>query len=226
VPELPQHLAGAPIGRQRLSREQLLAFQREQVLSAATGVFAKRGYQQTTIDNIVTAAKGSVGSFYQRFEDKEHCFVGVFERIVDAGRARIAAAMEGSESWAEEAFLGLAELLAILVEEPLSARIVLIEAQTAGPGPTARYNELGDEAVAWLRRGRDEHPEAAMLPATFERSAVSGTAYFLHQRLLSSEPLSVDALLADTSQLILEPIVGAAELKRLGSALAASAAAS
>jgi AcrR family transcriptional regulator len=225
VPRLPQHLARAPIGRQRLPREELLAIQREQVLIAATGVFAKRGYQQTTIDNIVSAAKGSVGSFYQRFDDKEDCFVSVFERIVDAGRARIAAATAGSESWAEEAFLGLAELLAILVEEPLAARIVLIEAQTAGPAPTARYNQLSDAAVAWLRRGRADHPEAAMLPATFEQAAVSGTAYFLHQCLLSSEPLSVDVLLADTSQLILEPIVGTAELKRLRAAHTRSAAA-
>ncbi len=221
---LPQHLSRAPIGRERVSREQLASFHRGRLLDAATAVFAKRGYQQTTIDHIVAAAHSSIGSFYQRFDNKEDCFLAVFDRIVSTTRGRIATATGSSQSWAEEAYVGLGCLLEHFVAEPLSARIVLVEAQTAGPAPTARYNQLVDAAIEWLRRGRGEHPGSAQLPESFEQAAVSGTAYFLHQRLLSSEPQSVAALLADTSQLILEPIVGAAEVKRLRSGLAGAAA--
>jgi AcrR family transcriptional regulator len=224
VAQLPQHLSRAPIGRERVSREELASFHRARLLDAALGVFAKRGYQQTTIDNIVVASHSSIGGFYQRFENKEDCFLAVFDRIVSSTRGKIATATEARRSWAEEAYVGLGCLLELFVAEPLAARIILVEAQTAGPAPTARYNQLVDATIEWLRRGRAEHPESAQLPDSFEQAAVSGTAYFLHQRLLSSEQQSVGGLLADTSQLILEPIVGATEVKRLRSGRADPAA--
>jgi TetR/AcrR family transcriptional regulator len=213
------------VGRERLSREALSEHQRERVLIAATGVFAKRGYQETTIDNIVAAAKASVGSFYQLFEGKEDCFLGVYERIVAKARGRIAAAVLEAEGWSEEAFVGLRTLLEIFAGEPLDARIVLIEVQTAGPAATAHYNELMDAAIAWLRGGRERHPAAAELPETFEQAAVAGLAFFLQQRLLAAEPQSVEALLADTAQMILEPIIGTAEFERRRGELAPAPAA-
>lgn len=213
--QLPDHLGPAPVGRQRLSREALSAHQRERILGPATAVFAKRGYQETTIDNIVAAAKASVGSFYQLFEGKEDCFLAVYERIVASAGERIATAVTGEDGWAAQAAVGLRELLALFVSEPLSARIVLIELQTAGPAASARYNRLIDAATAWLRGGRRHYPGAADLPPSFEQAAVAGLAFFLQQRLLASEPQSVEALFDDSAQMILEPIIGAAEFARL-----------
>lgn len=220
--ELPEHLSKAPVGRQQLSREELSAHQRERILGPATGVFAKRGYQETTIDNIVAAAKASVGSFYQLFDGKEDCFLAVYDRIIAAAKVRIAAAIADSDGWAQSAFLGLRELLEIFVEDPLSARIALIEAQTAGPAATARYNAVMDAAIEWLGGGREQHRAATDLPESFEQAAVAGFAFYLHQRLLSSEQLSVEALFDDGAALILEPIIGAAELSRVGGGLAAA----
>lgn len=208
------------MGRERLSREALSEHQRERVLVAATGVFAKRGYQETTIDNIVVAAKASVGSFYQLFEGKEDCFLGVYEQIVASVRERIAAAVSEADGWAEEAFAGLRALLEIFAAEPLKARIVLVEVQTAGPAATAHYNALMDATTGWLRSGRERYPAAAQLPETFEQAAVAGFAFFLQQRLLASDPQPVQALLADSAQMILEPIVGEAEFARLRGELA------
>jgi AcrR family transcriptional regulator len=217
VPKLPRQLSREALGGERLSREALVAYQRERILAAAVGVFAKRGYQQTTVDNIVAAAKGSVGGFYQHFESREDCFLAVFDWVVDRVRKQVvAAATEGD--WAAKSYAGLGALLEASIEEPLAARIVLIEAQTAGRAATARYRALCDEAAASLRAGRGHYATAAALPGTFEQAAVRGTAYFLHQRLLASEPLSASELLTETSQLVLEPIVGAAELRRLSSA--------
>jgi AcrR family transcriptional regulator len=222
VPQLPEHLSKAPVGRQQISRAQLSAHQRERIVGPATGVFAKRGYQETTIDNIVAAAKASVGSFYQLFDGKEECFLAVYDRILTAAKKRIAEAIADSEDWAESAYLGLRELLEIFVTDPLAARIALIEVQTAGPAATAHYNAVMDAAIEWLRGGREHYRAGADLPESFEQAAVAGFAFFLHQRLLTSEKLSVDALLEDGGPLILEPIIGAAELARLRDGLAAT----
>jgi AcrR family transcriptional regulator len=212
---LPQHLAKVPVGRERLPRETQAFFQRERILEAATGVFAKRGYQATTTDNIVAAAKASVGNFYQHFDGKEDCFLGVFDRVVGRCRARLGEVTAPLPSWSQRAYAGLRELLDIYASEPLAARIVLVEAQTAGERATVRYNALTDATAAWLRRGRREYPEAASLPETFEQAAVTGTAYFLHQRLLSGGEHPAAGLLAETAPLILEPFLGAAQLRKL-----------
>lgn len=219
---MPRQLSREALGGERLSREALVAYQRERILDAAVGVFAKRGYQQTTVDNIVAAAKGSVGGFYQHFENREDCFLAVFDLVVARARARVAAAAADEESWAAQAHAGLAAMLELTVSEPLAARIVLIEAQTAGRVATARNRALCDEAADWLRGGRGHYRAAATLPETFEQAAVSGTAYFLHQRLLAGEPSDPVELLVETSQIVLGPIVGAAELRRLGVAAANS----
>jgi AcrR family transcriptional regulator len=216
---LPEHLSQGPVGREPLSRETLSSFQRDRILAAATGVFAKRGYQATTVDNIVSAAKASVGNFYQHFQNREDCFLGVFDRAVAAGEERLGAALAAQDSWSERAYAGLRELLEIYVSEPLSARIVLVEAQTAGEAATARYNALTDAAAAWLRQGRREHPPAGELPETFEQAAVSGTAYFLHQRFLVSGERSPSELFEEIAPLVLEPMVGAPELRKLGTTL-------
>jgi AcrR family transcriptional regulator len=220
VAQLPDHLSKAPVGRQRLSREALSEHQRERILAPATAVFAKRGYQETTIDNIVAASKASVGSFYQLFDGKEECFLAVYDQIIAGARGRIAAAVAGHERWAEAAYLGLRELLEIFVAEPLSARIALIEVQTAGGEATDRYNAVMDAAIEWLRGGRAHYPAAADLPESFEQAAVAGFAFFLQRRLLASQPQSVEALLADSGELILEPITGAGALAQLRGELA------
>jgi AcrR family transcriptional regulator len=216
VAKLPRQLSREALGGERLSREALVAYQRERILDAAVGVFAKRGFQQTTVDNIVAAAKGSVGGFYQHFDSREDCFLALLDRTAARARERVGAAAAAESDWAARAHAGLASMLGALAAEPMAARIVLIEAQSAGREATARYRALCDSAAAWLRGGREHYEAAAALPGTFEQAAVGGTAYFLHQRLLSGEFTDVSELLAETSQIVLGPILGAARLRRLG----------
>ncbi|HVS99288.1 MAG TPA: helix-turn-helix domain-containing protein [Solirubrobacterales bacterium] len=217
---LPRHLSRGPVGREQLSREALVTYQRERILSAAIGVFAKRGYQQTTVENIVAGWDGSIGTFYQHFEGKEECFLGAFDRVTTATRGQLSTTTAAEESWAGQAYAGLAALLEAIVARPSEARLVLIEAQTAGPAANDRYLAVLGEIAAWLRRGRLHHSEAASLPESFEQAAVSGTAYFLRRRLLAPEPDSATKLLTETSRIVLEPMVGAAEVRRLDSVVA------
>jgi len=126
----------------------------------------------------------------------------------------------GEKRWSARAYAGLGALVEATVAEPLAARIVLVEAQSAGAQAREHYLALLDEVAAWLRGGRRGRPEARSLPETFEQAAVGGTAYFLQQRLLAADAGSATELLAETSQVVLEPILGSTELRRLGSTLA------
>ena len=57
------------------------AERRQQILAAARGLFAKRGYHQTTIDDIVAQAGVARGTFYLYFEDKRAIFSDLIDRF-------------------------------------------------------------------------------------------------------------------------------------------------
>ncbi|HEX3852132.1 MAG TPA: TetR/AcrR family transcriptional regulator [Polyangiaceae bacterium] len=62
---------------------------RQQILSVAREAFAKRGYHQTTIDDIVAQAGVARGTFYLYFEDKR----AVFSDLVDRFAAQLSMAI-------------------------------------------------------------------------------------------------------------------------------------
>jgi AcrR family transcriptional regulator len=214
---LPGPLAKQPVGRERLSRDTIEQHQRERILTAAVGVFAKRGFQQTTIDHIVAAAKTSVGSFYGLFDGKEDCFLQCYDRVAATARERIEQALpEGS--WQERTCSTLASILAEVEADPMAARIVLVEAATAGPGGLGRYEQTLDSLLPALRVGRSLAPAGDELPASLEEASVAGTAWLLRDRLVSGRVKKVAELLPELAAIVIGPYLGEAAARRLASA--------
>jgi AcrR family transcriptional regulator len=205
---LPPHLMKTPVGRDRVSRDLIESHQRERVLEAATGVFAKRGYPNTTIDHIVAAARIGVGSFYALFEGKEDCFAQVFDRVIERGRARVTEAIPADASWEDQAIAVLHALLDLIAEEPHAARIALVEVQTAGPESLVRYEDLLESLTPMLKKARRLSAQGAELPETFEDATIAGVAWLLHQRLVGGELDDVQQLLPDLVGILVEPYVG------------------
>jgi AcrR family transcriptional regulator len=221
--ELPEHFRSTPAGASKVSRAVLESHQRERVVALVTPVFAKRGYQATTVDDLLASGKVGVGNFYSLFQGKEDCFLACFDQILTADRARIATRARRGRDWAQAAYLGLGALMEIILADRFAARLVLIEAQSAGPTAMARYEGLLGEAVSWLAGGRACHPAtAAELPPSFERAAVAGLAFYLQQVLLEVDGHSAAGLVSETAGLLLEPIVGPTELARARRAGAAT----
>jgi AcrR family transcriptional regulator len=221
--ELPEHLRATGAGTARVSREVLEAHQRERVLALVTPVFAKRGYEGTTVEDLFAAGKVGVGNFYELFGGKEECFLAAFDRVLAQARSEVDLAASARPDWDGHTYLGLRSLIDFVLAAPLEARLVLVEAQSAGPAALARYNALLDEALAWLRRGREAHREARGLPRGFERAAISGLAFYLQQCLLDPRAHETEELFAEVADLILEPIAGRRALSRLRASLTAAA---
>jgi AcrR family transcriptional regulator len=220
--ELPDHLRSSPVGHGRVSQEVMSSHQRERVVALVTPVFAKRGYAATTVNDLLAAGKVGVGNFYELFEGKEECFAAAFERVLAEAREEVEIAAAPGADWAERSFLGLHGMISFIIARPLEARLVLLEAQSAGESALARYDELLDTAVAWLRRGRKESREADRLPQGFERASISGLTFYLQQCLLDRSSLDTEVLFGELAGLILEPIVGTPTMARLRDSLLAS----
>jgi AcrR family transcriptional regulator len=192
--------------------------QRDHIVDAAIEIFAKRGYQGTTIDHIVAGARVGVGSFYALLDGKEDCFLRAYDRIVSAASEQIAAALPPDAPWPQRVCAAVRTSLELIAAEPLQARIVLVEVQTAGPVALARYQATLDELIALLRHGRELSPHAGELPSTLEEANVSGIAWLLHQQVVMGEVDGIEQLLPDLLGILLEPYLGEAEVRELISA--------
>ncbi|HET7052765.1 MAG TPA: TetR/AcrR family transcriptional regulator [Solirubrobacterales bacterium] len=205
---LPEHLQAKPAGRHRLSPEVRAEHQRDHILDAAIEVFAERGFQGSTIDDIVAAAKVGVGTFYELFDNKPDCFVQAYERVVADARERIGAAVPAEAGWPEQACAALRALLELIEAEPVRARVALVEVQTAGPEALTRHEETVDSVIPLLARGRTGNPALAELPSHIEEAIVGGLAWLLQQRLAQGEFEGAEAYLPDVLEIAVVPYVG------------------
>lgn len=211
---LPKSLAKSPVNDSPLSREELTEQQHRRILLALTEVFAKRGYQAATVDNLIGAGKISMSSFYDHFAGKEDCLLQIYDFVVAEARARIAAAMPDSRDWVERTYAGMHAALTYFAENPMAARVVLLEAQTAGPESVNRYNADLKEVADFLRRGRAISAFEAELPADFEDATASGLAWLLQARLVRGEIGDVDTLFREMAEVALEPYLGASQIRK------------
>jgi len=187
-----------------------LAPQRERILDAAERLIAERGCAGTSIEAIVKEAGVSSATFYEFFDGKEECFVAGFDRAVGWGLERIAAAIEeageaGGLSWPERIATGLRTTTALIVQAPERARLCLVEAQTAGPGLSSRFEATLDRLAAKLRQGRALTTSAAGLPPTHEEATAGALAWLLRERLETGGAEQLEALYPELIDIALAP---------------------
>jgi AcrR family transcriptional regulator len=73
-------------------RDQQADATRATLLATARRLFARRGYPDVSIDEIVQAAGVTKGALYHHFRDKQQLFLGVVEQIEEAIQERLLAA--------------------------------------------------------------------------------------------------------------------------------------
>jgi AcrR family transcriptional regulator len=70
---------------------------REQLVAAASRVFARRGYHQATVEEIAAEAGFSTGAVYSNFTGKEQLFLALADRQVSERVAEIEAVADAAE---------------------------------------------------------------------------------------------------------------------------------
>jgi AcrR family transcriptional regulator len=82
-----------------LTPERRRAMTRQHLLEAAAIVFARDGFQASSLDAIASYAGFTKGAVYSNFNSKEDLFLAVFEERIERGRATIRSALEGDDAW-------------------------------------------------------------------------------------------------------------------------------
>jgi AcrR family transcriptional regulator len=125
---------------------------RLQILDAARDVFARRGYNQTTIDEIVAQAGVARGTFYLYFDDKR----AVFSELIDRFAAQLTGAIQrivtddSSRSVAEQVRQNIRAIVATCLAERATTKILFTDAAGVDPAFDRKLLAFYDSAVQLL----------------------------------------------------------------------------
>src|ERR1700753_3952154 len=116
--------------------------------AATARVTAARGYEATTVADILAAAGVGRESFYEIFSDRRDCVLAAHETLLDDLIAKVAAAYAGDGDWVERCRATLAALLDWFAAAPPAGRFLLVEVAAVGPEFHSRFEAGFDRFVA------------------------------------------------------------------------------
>ncbi len=180
-PNAPRRL---PRGRHALAPEEVLRDQRERLIDAVPRVVAERGYEAMSVADIVKAAAVSRNAFYKNFADKQECFAAAH----DAGHEQLFEILmrpcDAGATIEERVERSLAAGLDAMASDPDMARLLFVEAPSAGEGIALRYHEWLQRYGTLLRSAAPDLPARAIPAPEVEGVIVGGIASRVASELL------------------------------------------
>ena len=138
---------------------------RQQILECARDVFAKRGYHDAKIEDIVNAAGVARGTFYLYFEDKR----AVFEEIVDRAFTQIGMAIvrvdpkDKGRSVADQIHENIDRIVGALLDDRATTRILLSDAMGVDPAFDRKLRAFYEVVERLLEESLSEGQELGMV---------------------------------------------------------------
>ncbi len=180
----------------------------DRIARATMEVIARRGYRDTAVAHIATAAGVSLRTFYEYFDGKEEALNNAFY----GGRLRLLAAMlpafDRQRDWPDAIRAAFGAALAFFESEPDFTRVATLEIYTAGPAALERL-ELALEAIhPFLEGGFERAPQ---VPAVARQAIPCALYAMLCDRVRTHGPEGLRALTPLATYLALAPFVGAEE---------------
>ena len=192
-----------PRGRHALAPEEVLRDQRERLLAAVPRVVAERGYEAMSVADIVKAAAVSRNAFYKNFSDKQECFATAH----DAGHERLFEVLvqpcEEGATIEERVERSLAAGLDALAAEPDVARLLFVEAPSAGEEIALRYHEWLQRYGTLLRSAAPEMPPESIPAPEVEGVIVGGIASRVASEILNGRAAKLPDLTAPLVEYVL-----------------------
>jgi AcrR family transcriptional regulator/DNA-binding MarR family transcriptional regulator len=213
-----RHRARAPlpstvaVGRGGL---QVSEVQRSRMLSSAVAIVSEYGYGRMSVARITGRARVSRRTFYDVFEDREDCFLAVFDDAV----ARIVEVMVGAYerergNWREKVRSALISLLVFLDEEHEVGSLLIVDALRAGPRVLERRAGVLERVGVALQEGGSRSRTARKLPALTGESVVGAVFSVIHTRISQQRAGSMVELANPLMEMIVLPFQGAAAAAR------------
>ncbi len=136
--------------------------QRAKLLDAMVRVVAEKGYEAATVADAVRLARVSRGTFYELFQSKEACLADAYRLGLEVLTARVAEAVRSARDWRDELRLGIRAYLRTFDEEPVFARVYLLEWAPVAAERDAAIRRFARRYGASFARGGITVPDGAL----------------------------------------------------------------
>lgn len=194
----------------QLPRAYVVRSERERVLEAMVRMAAAKGYEATTVADVVEFASVSREAFDEMFESKEACFLEAYEAVFDVLVAHVTAAFEAAadEPWPEQIASGLGALVGLMAAEADIARMAMVEVTAAGDDARERYRAMLTRFTPFLEKGRTYSGQGEELPADTARFAVGGATSMIFDEVRAGRGPELKRILPDLVFAVLMPYLG------------------
>ncbi len=149
---------------------------REAILDGAFNAFARRGYRDTVVDDIASAASTSKGGIYFHFPTKEAIFRELMRTTADKLVAKVEKAVASETDPIARAEVAIRTVLATFGGHRTTARLLFLDAIGAGRVFQAETNALHARFAALIQVHLDDAVAQRIIPPLDTR--VASIAWF------------------------------------------------
>jgi AcrR family transcriptional regulator len=205
-----------------LTRAYAVRSERERVLEAMVRAAAAKGYEATTVADVVEVATVPRAAFDSMFASKEECFLEAYDAVIDVLVAHVTAAFESTvgQPWPDRIGAALRALVDLLATEHDIARMAMVEVTAVGEDARIRYRTALGRFTYFLEEGRGASPQGDELPADTAGFAIGGATSIIFDEVRAGRGPELRRILPDLVFAVLMPYLGPEaaerEMRRIG----------
>lgn len=194
---------------------------RERLLEAMVRSAAAKGYEATTVADVVVVADLPRETFEAMFAGKEACFLEAYDAAVDVLVAHVTAAYQATagERWPDRIAAALRALAELFAAEADIARMAVVEVTAVGEDARLHLRDALDRFTPFLEEGRAFASRAEDLPADTASFAIGGATAMIFDEVRAGRTAELPGMVPDLAFAVLTPYLGPAqaeaEMRRL-----------
>jgi len=171
----------------RLPPDSVARNQRWRLLAAMVAAVAERGYERTTVSDVVELSGVSRTAFYRHFANKEDCFVAAVDETTQFAIAAATEAHGDVDAWDERLIAAFEAFVGEIVAQPAAARVCFLEVYVAGSKAIEHADRGAATFEQWIRAGYEQSDEYAGVDPAVVRGIVGGMRKVIFKRLRLGE---------------------------------------
>jgi AcrR family transcriptional regulator len=190
------------------AERQAVAHPPERVLRALAAIVAEKGYEGTTVAEVVERAGTSQRVFYGHFENKEDAFLAALDSGSSQMLGLVLPAFRRAKSWPESVRAAYEAMFSFGIEEPEYTTLGAVEMYTVGRRALKTRDSIMEGLEALLVPGYELAPDTPPIAA----EAIGGAIYSLiNEQVKKRGPESMPELAPMATYMTLAPFMSAEE---------------
>src|SRR5437660_569321 len=141
---------------------------RQRLVAAMAEAIESRGYRETTVADVVRLARTSRRTFYEHFEDREACFLALFDATNNEMMNQIAAAVHPEQPLGDQVDRAIDAYIDSVTSQPALYRSFVRELPGLGPAGSDRQLAVIDR----VESGRREQSLLAARPLSLDTAII------------------------------------------------------